>query len=135
MLGTTDGSLAASQFDLFLEAALYKPGDLGYIASNKSLWKCLAWHVHRKSSCQYVVSERGQDSADLVLLDRARSLDLSTFKRLVIGSGDGIFAEIAYHAGQAGLNTVVVANSGSVARHLRYFADKVVELALPPSRP
>ena len=133
-LGTTDGSLATRQFDRFLEAAKFKPGDLGYIASNKALWKCLAWHVRRKSYCQYVVSGREQDSADRALLDRARSLDLSTFDRLVIGSGDGIFAEIAYDAGQAGLSTIVVANSGSVAGHLRYFADEVVELVPPLSR-
>ncbi len=135
VLGVIDGRLAARRFDLLLEAARFKPGDLGYIASNKSLWKCLAWHVCDKSNCQYVVSERGQDSADLALLDRARNLDLSTFDRLVIGSGDGIFAEIAYDAGQAGLSTVVIANSGSLAGHLRYFADEVVELTPPPLRP
>ena len=113
-----------------LRASRWVPGDFVTIASNSWMWRRVAWDVgvpHR-----YIVTRGGPDSADLALLHSAAELSLRTFDRVVIGSGDHIFAGIASNATKCGARVAVVANYGSIARSLRQYAHAVRELPAVP---
>lgn len=117
--------IAHQQLKRYLDA-VWKPGDLVTIASNRWLWSHLAWDVavaHR-----YIVPPSGQDSADKALLASVACLDLYTFESIVIGSGDHIFADLAVAAAEQGVQVWVAANRGTIAHSLRQAAHSVCEL-------
>ncbi len=60
----------------------------------------------------------GEHGADLALLEGAEELPLDRFERLVVGSGDGVFAGIAQRAKLAGLRVTVVSRRAATARSL-----------------
>lgn len=74
----------------------------------------------------------GIDGADLALLDVARPVEAiaGSFERVVIASGDGIFAGLATDLRRAGLVVCAVSRPESLAVKLRQAAS-VVRL-LPP---
>jgi hypothetical protein len=79
------------------------------------------------------VWESGQDGADRALLEIAWSEHLpARFARVVIGSGDGIFAEAAAMLQAAGLHVTVVSRYGSLSRRLRLAA---LDLRILPDAP
>ena len=113
--------------------ATWTPGDFVTLASNPGLWRQLAWEVpvpHR-----YVVPEPGPDSADRALLANAEGFDLSTFDRVVIGSGDHIFTALAQQAATSGAQVVVVANRGTVAQGLKLATHEIHLLPSPAQKP
>ena len=117
--------VARNQLKHYVDA-VWRPGDLVTIASNRRLWSRLAWDVavaHR-----YIVPPVGQDSADRALLACAAGLDLGTFGSIVIGSGDHIFTDLARTAVEHGVPVCVVANRGTIAQSLRQAAGRVHEL-------
>ena len=67
----------------------------------------------------------GPDGADQALLDAADELPLTSFGRLVIGSGDRIFTNLARRAVQSGLTVELIARPESTARELGAVADIV----------
>ena len=108
---------------------VWRRGDFVTIASNRHLWRRLAWDV--AVAHHYIVSPSGRDSADKALLTSAASLDLGTFESVVIGSGDHVFTGLAMAAADQGVQAWVVAARGTIAHSLRQAAHSVYEL--PPA--
>jgi hypothetical protein len=80
----------------------------------------------------------GQDGADLALLDVLENENVcARYDRLVLASGDGIFAEAVSRVGAKGLHVTVVANRRSLARRLLMAASSFIdfEAPLPPALP
>jgi len=84
-------------------------------------------------SARYVMRE-GKNGADLALLDVVMSEGVAErFDRVVLGSGDGIFAESVSALGAAGCRVTVVARRASISRRLRMAAADVhlIDLSEP----
>lgn len=107
----------------------WKPGDLAVVASTAVLWKKIAWDA-AQFTCQWVVVRRGRDNADHALLEAISGYDTGTFERVVIASGDHIFAGLASELVKEGVQVVVAANAGKIASELRHAALETIEL--PP---
>lgn len=95
-----------------------------------------AWHAKSVRSGYCTRVGRGPDGADHQLLALAEVDFLSRrFDRVVIGSGDHIFADRIRELVQAGLGVDVFARYGSVARELRRAlggAGTVIEFDIAP---
>jgi len=70
----------------------------------------------------------GQDGADRALVTAARFLSADDFNRVVIGSGDHYFVELAEHCRQLGIAVVVVSRADALSRRLAAIAGDVVTL-------
>ena len=71
----------------------------------------------------------GENGADLALLDAYEPSEItSRFSRVVIGSGDGIFAPLAGALAKAGCHVTVVTRPESLANRLRLAASTIVFL-------
>ncbi len=69
---------------------------------------------------------RGHDGADLALADVALNEDVaSRYSRVVICSGDGLFAVVARYLSTMGVHVTVVATQRSLSRHLAHVAHEV----------
>ena len=67
-----------------------------------------------------VAAGRGKDGADKRLLELGDPEHVSRrFQRVVIGSGDGIFATIAHEYTRRGLKVELVAGKGAISRSLK----------------
>jgi hypothetical protein len=74
----------------------------------------------------------GPDGADLELLDVLLNEDVATrFSHVVIGSGDGMFGEVAAALRDGGVRVTVVSRRGSLSPGLARAARDVVYLDLP----
>jgi hypothetical protein len=75
----------------------------------------------------------GTDGADLELLDVLLNEDVATrFRHVVIGSGDGVFGEVAAALRDRGVRVTVVSRRGSLSLRLaRAAAWDVIYLDLP----
>jgi hypothetical protein len=68
----------------------------------------------------------GRDGADLALADVALNEDVvARFDRVVICSGDGLFAVVANYLARHGLHVRVIARAGHVSRQLARVAAEV----------
>jgi NYN domain len=112
--------------DAYLEAAAAGPDDLVVVAVNHRLYRkaCLplnrGWDVKLAS---------GPDAADHVLIDAAPVEWVSLrFDRLVVGSGDGIFADLVESVRRRALSVWVVAQDRCLSRRLASAASRVVRL-------
>ena len=76
----------------------------------------------------------GPNGADLALIGEASNLDwvVRRFDRIVIGSGDGIFHELAIEYRALGIEVGVVATARSLAHVLRRHASFVLHLPEAP---
>lgn len=115
----------------YLRAARWRPGDHVIIASNPGLMRHVVfeppvpWNAH---------ATWGPDGADVMLLSLAPpELVVRCYDRLVIGSGDHIFAARAQAARALGVEVLVVARAGSCSSRLRRF--KHVLLFAPEPKP
>ena len=79
----------------------------------------------------------GKDGADLALLDVLESEDVADrFDGVVIGSGDGIFAEAALGFRKAGLEVTVVSEPDALSDRLARAACRIISFApVPPTGP
>lgn len=69
---------------------------------------------------------RGHDGADLALADVALNEDIiGRYDRVVIGSGDGLFAVVSRYLVHMGIHVTVVAAAGSLSRQLARVAHEV----------
>ena len=103
----------------FLRVARWRAGDHVIVASNPRLMEHVVfdppvpWSAH--ATC-------GPDGADLMLLSLSPpELVVRRYARLVVGSGDGIFASRANAARDLGVDVLVVARAGGCSRRLRTF--------------
>lgn len=75
----------------------------------------------------------GHDGADLALADVLLNEDVERrFTRVVIGSGDGLFAPVAAHLASKGIEVIVVARRGHLSRSLRLAAHHYLYLPEAP---
>jgi hypothetical protein len=84
-----------------------------------------------------LVVRSGKDGADLALLQVLESEDVADrFDGIVIGSGDGIFAEVAIGFREAGLEVTVVSEPEALSSRLARAADRIINFApVPPTGP
>ena len=118
-----DTQQAVEVFETYLVAAVWHPGDLVVVASNPGLMKTLAFQLPDIPSSWRCI--RGADGADRLLLQAVPNRLHTRFSRLVIGSGDGIFTDLADNTSRTSVETWVVSGVGFVARGLRRTADQV----------
>jgi hypothetical protein len=79
------------------------------------------------------VLQSGPDGADLALIRVIDTENVAVrFDRVVIASGDGMFAEPAARLQAAGVSVTVVARPTSLSRHLRFAVRDVRYLTLEP---
>lgn len=101
----------------YRSALAVRAGDHVVIGSGRRLLIAagLAWPGAR------LLLGRGVDGADLALLEAAHRVDeiAAAYHRVVIGSGDGIFAELASALRRAGLVVGVVSRPDALAVDLR----------------
>ena len=103
----------------YFRVARWREGDHVIVASNPDLMRHVVfappvpWNAH---------ATRGRDAADVMLLSHAPpELVVRRYARLVIGSGDGIFATRANATRALGVDVLVVARAGSCSSRLRKF--------------
>jgi hypothetical protein len=131
LLGTPrpNPAMVAPLADAYAGAAGLAPQDQVVLASShicaRSVW--FGW----PSSARRLVAS-GPDGADKALLGvLADERVAERFSRIVIGSGDGIFAIAAAQAQQAGAEVTVVCGAGAVARRLQMAVRDIRPLATP----
>lgn len=133
LLGGPDGT-DRSQIERVLtsyrRAAEYQPGDHVIVATGCNglhvLEAELAWArvAHRR--------RRGRDGADNLLIEELEWVqETKRFDRVVIGSGDHIFASAAQSLIAAGIAVRVVATPRGLSRHLRIAVGPNVRLIRP----
>ena len=116
----------------YLSAVTTRAGDHVIVGANPALLLDMAtiWPGARP------VIGRGPDGADLALLAEARPADVALrFDRIVIGSGDGIFANLAAESVHNHLVVIVVSRPESLSRALAAAAPHIRYLMGEPSKP
>jgi hypothetical protein len=114
--------------------AVAEPNDADQMitAADISLWRRTAFDI----PLGRYLPGRGPDGADHALLDAAPAEWVSSrFHRLVIGSGDHAFTDLALAVRSAGVEVVVVARPALLSGSLRRSADVVVALPNLPDFP
>jgi hypothetical protein len=107
--------------------------DLVFIAANHHLLKPVVFDIPFTARVRHA---KGRDGADRALLDDAPAEWVCRrFRRLVIGSGDHIFADLAEHAIDAGLEVTVIGRRGSISARYRELGCTVFALDDPPRNP
>lgn len=80
-----------------------------------------------------LVVRSGRDGADQALIDAAEPADIARrYRRLVLGSGDHLFAPLAGAARRLGVRVTVVGRQGAISQHLVPFADEVLTIVPQP---
>jgi hypothetical protein len=118
--------------EAYYERADVQPGDLVIVACNHGalLAVGLAWpgaSLRLRSGC---------DGADLALLEVIANEAIDDrFVRIVVGSGDGCFADAVARLGGLGLDVTVISNLRGLSRRLELAARHVVlfDAILPPA--
>ena len=108
----------------YAELAGLREGDFGFAAANRHLERRLCHEL--PSSLRWIPAGIGLDAADRALLSRI-DVDFYArrYDRIVLGSGDGGFAEAVSSLVVAGLQVGVVACHGSLSNRLRSVASSV----------
>ena len=112
------GAAVGNALDEYLVRACFRSGDLVFVAGNPWLMVELGWS--HASDC-HRFSARGPQGADRKLLEAAPlSWVARRFERLIVGSGDGVFADRLAGARASGLSVRIVSRpesfSGRLAR-------------------
>mgnify|MGYP000511699862 CR=1 FL=1 len=101
----------------YLDLAEYQPGDQVLIAANPGMISQICFDTLVPCSMH---AARGKDGADLVLLSHVEPAQVALrFGRLVIGSGDGGFADAAFAVRDRGAPVIVVSRRQSLSRRLQ----------------
>jgi hypothetical protein len=122
-----DPAICCVAFEAYREVSGYEPGDLVIVAAGVTTASCAFFHW--EGVCRRTA--RGENGADLVLLGAlATEPRLERFDRIVIASGDGIFASAASGLAARGIHVEAVSRRGSMSRRLRSAVAAVHELDL-----
>ena len=73
----------------------------------------------------------GKDGADTALLDEIHATEHGRFDRIIIGSGDGIFADTINELAESGVHITVISRQRSLSHHLTDSAADLVILDDP----
>jgi hypothetical protein len=107
--------------------------DLVFVAANRYLINPVVFDIPFTARVRHA---KGRDGADRALLDDAPAEWVCRrFRRLVIGSGDHIFADLAEQAIDAGLEVTVIGRRGSISARYRELGCTVFTLDGPPRTP
>jgi hypothetical protein len=118
------GGLVRETLDNYLVMADWQPGDHVIIASNPSIIREVSFELPAPAN---VHATRGEDGADVMLLSLAPPEFVARrYRRLVIGSGDGIFAARARATTELGVQVLVVAREGGCSRRLQRFEHRLL---------
>jgi hypothetical protein len=100
-----------------------RPGDHAIIGANPAL----AFDASDGWPGSLVAIRPGADGADLAILNAAQDARwiAERFDRVVIGSGDAIFTDLASRAAACGVSVVVVACESALSGHLAAVAHAV----------
>jgi hypothetical protein len=110
---------ALTTFRTYLQVAKWDLSDHVILATNPWLMSKIAFDVTVPSSCHAV---HGRDGADTMLLALAPAeLVVKRYARLVIGSGDGVFAGRADTVQDAGVRVDVVSRAEGCSTRLHRF--------------
>jgi hypothetical protein len=110
------GPAVGRALDEYLERADFRSGDLVFVAGNPWLMVELGWS-HAVDCHRFAA--RGPQGADRKLLEASPLSWVSRrFERLVIGSGDGVFAERLAQARASGLAVRIVSRPDSFSCRL-----------------
>lgn len=116
---TIDAAIATAE--QYRTTADRRPGDLTVVGSSHH-----NGFAARVAFPEATVRWRsGRDGADLALIDALDEFDLGRFGRVVIGSGDGIFADVADRCRRQGVTVTVVARPTAIAHRLATVSDAV----------
>lgn len=115
--------------DAYFTAAGWAPGDLSIVGSSRHCWSRAAFDWPVRSP--WVVQD-GPDGGELALLDALAAEPLWRIGRVVIASGDHLFADAATDLAQRGIRVVAVCRPGTLSRRLRL---AVHEVAFLPELP
>ena len=125
--GFPDHDAAVSVLSSYIEAAKLGADDFGFASANRHLTKYLAYDL--PDALRWVPGGTGPDAAERALLDHTDAGFVARrYDRVVIGSGDHAFADLACDLVAAGREVVVVAVDGSLSRKLSSAATAVVLL-------
>jgi len=115
------GPSVGRAFDEYLDCAAFRRGDLVFVAGNPWLMVELEWSRLDSSSrvdCHRFAA-RGPQGADLKLLEASPLAWVARrFERLVVGSGDGVFADRLVAAHASGLSVQIVSRRDSLSSRL-----------------
>src|SRR4051794_12488298 len=121
------GPRVADVYEAALVEAAYRPGDLVFVAANRWMLGELGFAPH--TPCRLMVA-CGEDGADFALLAQAApEWVVRRFDRLVIASGDGIFAARAHACAELGVQVEIICGVGKVSKKLCRFDTVSVSLA------
>lgn len=111
------GPRVRAALDAYLELARWTPGDHVIVASNPWLIGEVAFDLPVPCNVHAV---HGEDGADTMLLAHAMpELVAKRYGRLVIGSGDGVFAARARAAINLGVGVLIIARPRCLSASLR----------------
>lgn len=126
----TDALAVVSEY---LDLARWNAGDHVVVSANGALLRTVMFALPAGWAVRG--ARRGPDGADHVLLDAAEpDFVVARFHRLVVGSGDGIFASLLATVGAAGVFTSVVSARPRLSTRLRVAAGHVRYLSGAPLR-
>ena len=119
--------------DRYRSVARIAGGDLVEVAVDASAWRHVAFSLPRSWRGRFGYGCDGADRALLYAVDPRVAAD--RFDRLVIGSGDGAFADLAEALTAAGRRVDVVSRPASLSRRLARAATVVMLLCDPAESP
>jgi hypothetical protein len=111
----------------YFQAVQRRPGDHVVVGCDRTLM--LAARIAFPGA--RIVAGHGPDGADRALIGCERRDDIARrYDRVVIGSGDHVFCELAADLRRRGLAVCVVARHESLSRDLRRVAGLVIDLRM-----
>jgi hypothetical protein len=116
----------------YLALARWEEGDQVLVAAHREIIRQVGFAS--PVPCSLHATE-GDDAADLMLLAHAPAeLVIRRYSRLVVGSGDGIFAERAVAARAGGVGVAVIARADGCSTRFRRRAFPVLDFSIDDLR-
>lgn len=115
---TTVQTVAAA----YLETSNWRAGDLTIIGSSRHCWVRAAFDW--PTGVRWILRD-GADGGELALIDALAHEPLWAIDRVIIASGDWLFAEPAARLAGLGVRVEVVCRAGALSRRLRMAVHEV----------
>ncbi len=123
-------TVTARDFNLVLDVyrtrVHWERGDIGVGAVSHWVYKRIAFDLD--GTVRLVPAGGGPDAADLRIIEEAHAMDLTRYSRVVIGSGDHGFAELADEIRRQDVRVVAAGYRFNMASQLADAVDVVIDL-------